>query len=110
MLFGTERRRQIRQASRIGAVGLEMAIATLIGALGGGWLDERFSTRPWLTTAGLVLGIAAGFRGLFRVVSEHERRMKAERAKEEQQGRAPDAAQGKKQPSGPTAAEQNPDR
>lgn len=76
MLYGPERRKQIRQASRVGAVGLEMAIATLIGALGGGWLDERFHTRPWLTTVGLVLGVAAGFRGLFRAVSEHQRRMK----------------------------------
>ena len=110
MLFGTERRRQIRQASRVGAVGLEMAIATLIGALGGGWLDERFSTRPWLTTVGLVLGIAAGFRGLVRTVTEHERRMRRERAAEECSGRAPDAAQGKKQPSGRRARDENPDR
>ena len=99
MRFGPERREQIRQASRVGAVGLEMAIATLIGALGGGWLDARFSTRPWLTTVGLVLGIAAGFRGLFRVVSQHEQRMKREREQSAPRGRAPDAAQGKKRPN-----------
>lgn len=110
MLFGPERRKQIRQAGRVGAVGLEMAIATLIGAFGGGWLDERFHTRPWLTTIGLVLGIAAGFRGLFRVVVEHERRMKKARADGERRGRAPEPAQGKKGPRAPSRGDGTDDR
>lgn len=64
-LFGPEQRKQLRQAQRVGAVGLEMVVATLVGYFGGRWLDGRFETTPYLTYVGLALGIAAGFKGLF---------------------------------------------
>lgn len=108
MLFGPGRRKQFLEASGIGAVGLEMAIATLLGAFGGSWLDERFATRPWLTTVGLIFGIAAGFRGLYRVVVRHERRMKAQREKEMAAGRALPPARAKKGPDGGPGTEEVP--
>lgn len=51
-------------------IGLELAGAVLLGLFGGWWLDRRFGTLPWLTLAGALLGLAAGFyrvaRELFR--------------------------------------------
>lgn len=42
---------------------------TLIGGLlVGRWADQRWGTEPWLTLAGLLLGIAAAFLELFRIL------------------------------------------
>jgi F0F1-type ATP synthase assembly protein I len=83
MLFrGPEQRKQLRQAQRVASVGLELAIAVVIGTLGGSWLDQRLGTRPWLALVGMLLGVAAGFRGVLRVVREHERNMKAQAERE----------------------------
>jgi len=83
MLFrGPEQRKQLRQAQRVASVGLEMAIAVVIGTLGGSWLDQRLGTRPWLALLGILFGVAAGFRGVLRVVRDHERRMKRQAERE----------------------------
>jgi len=63
-LFGSEQRKQIKVAHRVGAVGTEMAVATLIGYFGGHWLDGRLGT-SWIAYVGLILGVLAGFKGLF---------------------------------------------
>jgi ATP synthase protein I len=83
MLFrGPEQRKQLRQAQRVASVGLEMAIAVVIGTLGGSWLDQRLGTRPWLALLGILFGVAAGFRGVLRVVRDHERQMKRQAERE----------------------------
>ncbi len=64
-LFGPEQRKQLKTAGRVSAVGTEVAIATFVGYFGGAWLDARLGTGPWLGHVGLVLGILAGFKGLF---------------------------------------------
>lgn len=61
---------------------MEMAIAVVIGTLGGSWLDQRLETRPWLALIGMFFGVAAGFRGVLRVAREHERAMKARDARD----------------------------
>jgi ATP synthase protein I len=55
-----------RQAARLGAVGLEFGVSIFIGYLLGAWLDRKLGTQPYLTLTCLLLGIAAGFRSLFR--------------------------------------------
>jgi ATP synthase protein I len=50
-------------------VGLTLVIATMLGYWGGRALDGWLGTAPWLGLAGLVLGVAAGFVNLFRVVN-----------------------------------------
>jgi len=50
------------------SVGFTLVVATLLGYLGGNWLDGRFGTQPWLGVVGLLLGAAAGFVQLFRIV------------------------------------------
>lgn len=34
-----------------------MFVPTILGALGGLWLDQKFSTPPWFAITGIVLGI-----------------------------------------------------
>ncbi len=54
---------------RLSTVGLTLAIAVGIGAVGGLYLDEYLGTGPWLTILGVLLGSAAGFRQLFREIN-----------------------------------------
>jgi F0F1-type ATP synthase assembly protein I len=51
---------------RLASVGIEFAVSTVIGLLGGRWLDGKLGTEPWLMIVGLLLGVVAGFRSLVR--------------------------------------------
>ena len=51
---------------RLASVGIEFAVSTLIGLLGGRWVDGKLGSEPWLMIVGLLLGVTAGFRGLYR--------------------------------------------
>lgn len=62
-----DRGKQLKAFARVGSVGIELALSTVIGLLGGQWLDEKLSTAPYLTVIGLLLGVTAGFRSLIRV-------------------------------------------
>jgi len=55
-------------------VGITLVLATLMGCAGGTWLDGRLGTGPALGAVGLLLGAAAGFVQLFRVVNAASRR------------------------------------
>lgn len=56
-----------RLAARFSAVGLELAIAVVLGYFVGRWLDEQAGTEPWLMVLFVVLGSAAGMKALYRV-------------------------------------------
>jgi ATP synthase protein I len=77
-------KKQLRRLTRSSAVGLEMGISVVVGLLGGRWLDDKAGTAPWLMITGLLMGVFAGFRGLFRVAKEAQQRSRdAEREVEE---------------------------
>ena len=57
----------------LSSIGLVLVVATVIGLVGGYYLDRWLGTSPWLLLLGLVLGIAAGFVNLFRSVTRAER-------------------------------------
>jgi len=67
-LLDPEGREQLKTAGRVGAIGIELVIATVLGYLGGRWLDGQLGTEPWLMWIGLVLGLVAGFRSLYVLV------------------------------------------
>lgn len=62
-----------RIAGTTGAVGIEIAVAIAIGYLGGNYLDRKFGTHPWLSYAGLVIGLAAAVKALMRVARAYKR-------------------------------------
>ena len=49
-------------------LGSEMVSAMAIGVGIGYWLDSVFDTTPWLLIIFMILGVAAGFRNLYRAV------------------------------------------
>jgi F0F1-type ATP synthase assembly protein I len=73
MARSPEADRQWRLAGRFSAVGIEMAAAVAMGAIGGRWLDQRFDTEPYLLWLGLVVGIGAAVRAVVRVVKAYRR-------------------------------------
>ena len=61
-----ERIQLVKALGRYSAVGIEMGAAVVIGYLIGHWLDKQAGTAPWLMLFFLLIGVAAGFRGLYR--------------------------------------------
>lgn len=61
-------RRWLRQLGPLSTVGLTLVISTVLGLWGGHLLDGWLGTSPWLLLIGLLLGIAAGFLNLIRVM------------------------------------------
>jgi len=59
------------QLGRYSQIAFALPAATVIGWLGGKFLDHWLHT-TWLYLAGLLLGIVAGFIELIRVVSKPE--------------------------------------
>ena len=51
-----------------------MLASVLIGTLGGHGLDRLLNTRPWLMIVGFILGSAAGFRSLFRLLNQENKK------------------------------------
>ena len=59
---------------RYANIGIEMMVSVLIGAFGGYGLDHLFHTKPWLMIVGFILGSAAGFRTLFRLLEQENKK------------------------------------
>ena len=62
-----------RIAGNTGAVGIEIAVAIIIGYLGGRFLDRKLGTEPWISYAGLLAGIGAAIKALLRVIRTYRR-------------------------------------
>jgi F0F1-type ATP synthase assembly protein I len=62
-----------RIAGTTGAVGIEIAVAIIIGYLGGRFLDRKLGTEPWISYAGLLAGMGAAIKALVRVVRSYRR-------------------------------------
>lgn len=72
-LIGPEGRKQLQLAAGFLAVGLELAVAIIVGRFGGAYLDKLLGTAPYLEYVGLFLGIAAGFRSLIVLARKAQR-------------------------------------
>lgn len=53
----------------LSTVGITIVATTAMGFLIGYWLDSLLGTKPWLIILFLILGIFAGFRNLFSIIS-----------------------------------------
>ncbi|MCY0898697.1 MAG: AtpZ/AtpI family protein [Firmicutes bacterium] len=49
------------------ALAAQLVVAIVLGYGIGHWLDGRLHTAPWLTIIGVLMGIVAGFVGLFQL-------------------------------------------
>lgn len=63
------RRKWIRGAGLASTVGIVLVVSMVIGYAFGSWLDRVFGTEPWLMLLFTLMGIAAGFIEMFRIVS-----------------------------------------
>jgi len=71
----SERGKQLKAYARVGALGIELVASTVIGLLGGRWLDGKLGTEPWLSIVGLILGVVAGFRSLYQTAKSQNRKL-----------------------------------
>ncbi|HEX2677958.1 MAG TPA: AtpZ/AtpI family protein [Polyangiales bacterium] len=62
---------------QLASVGIELSLSVVIGLLGGRWLDRKLGTDPYLSLVGLLIGVAAGFRGLIRAARKAQREAEA---------------------------------
>ncbi len=53
----------------LGQVGWTIAIATLVGLGAGLFIDSKLGSAPIATLIGLLLGLAAGIYGVYRIIS-----------------------------------------
>ncbi len=53
----------------LGQVGLTISLAMLLGVGAGIFVDSKLGTSPIATLIGLLLGLAAGIYGVFRLIS-----------------------------------------
>ncbi len=68
-IVGKERKDLLRWLGVLSTVGINMVATTAIGFLIGYWIDSLLGTKPWLMILFLILGIFAGFRNLFSIIS-----------------------------------------
>jgi ATP synthase protein I len=61
-----DRRALFRELGKYSALGLELAIAVVLGLAIGHYLDKWLGTGPWMTVVWLGIGFAAGVRSLYR--------------------------------------------
>jgi hypothetical protein len=69
--------KQLSSLAKVSSVGIEFAISTVIGLLGGRWIDEKLGSQPWLMIIGLLLGVSAGMRSLIRTARRANEQSKA---------------------------------
>jgi ATP synthase protein I len=62
--------RSLSGAALVSVIGIQLAVSTIVGAGIGYLLDRWLGTEPWLLVLFFILGTIAGFREMFRVVSQ----------------------------------------
>jgi F0F1-type ATP synthase assembly protein I len=65
-----------------GTVGIEVVLSVVVGLFGGQWLDKKFDTAPWLTVVGLLYGLAAAGRAIYRALRQSKRELEELEKKE----------------------------
>ncbi len=60
-------RSPLQTAAQLSYLGIFFGVAILIGYGAGRWIERRWGGAPWPSLGGVLLGVAAGFRELYRV-------------------------------------------
>jgi ATP synthase protein I len=55
---------------RLSSIGIEMGVAVFVGWLMGHFVDRWLHTDPWFMIVFLLLGVAAGFKGMVAAARE----------------------------------------
>lgn len=63
----------------ITSLGTEFAVAEILGAGIGFWLDNRWNTTPWFLILGVVAGFGLGFYIILRAAKEMEKQTQEKR-------------------------------
>ena len=58
----------LKVLGRVLGVGWYIAIAIVLGLLGGLWLDGKCNTKPLFTIIGLIIGILAAVYGVYQII------------------------------------------
>lgn len=83
-----DRRALFRELGKYSALGLELAIAVVLGLAIGYYLDKWLGTGPWMTVVWIGIGFAAGVRSLYRAALRSGKDLeKEEEAKRKPGGR-----------------------
>jgi ATP synthase protein I len=61
-----DKREFFRALGAVGNIGFTLAAAVVVGLLLGRMLDNVFSTGPWLTVVGIILGMIAGLWSMYK--------------------------------------------
>ena len=65
---------------RYSTIGLELVISMVLGFLAGRWADRYLGGHGYGTAAGALLGVYAGFRGLYKAAMMMQRESEREDA------------------------------
>jgi len=57
-----------------GAIGFQLAATVVGGLLLGQWLDKKWDISPWMTLAGMLVGMVGGFYNLIRIATWNQTR------------------------------------
>jgi F0F1-type ATP synthase assembly protein I len=60
-------------AAQFSYIGIFFGVAVMVGAYGGQWIEDRWGGKPWVSLAGMLIGVAAGFRELYRIARRYTR-------------------------------------
>ncbi|HBR16134.1 MAG: F0F1 ATP synthase subunit [Deltaproteobacteria bacterium RIFCSPLOWO2_12_FULL_43_16] len=69
--MGEDNKGFLKRMVWMSSLGISMVLATFVGLYIGIYLDDKFSTKPWLTIIFLIIGIIAGFRNIYTVIKKY---------------------------------------
>lgn len=69
--MGEEDKGFLNKVVWLSSLGISMVLATFLGLYIGIYLDNKFSTKPWFTIIFLIIGIAAGFRNMYNLITKY---------------------------------------
>jgi len=78
-----ERWKETYEAATVASVGIEMGLAVVVGWFIGYSLDNWLGTGPYMMLLWTLCGIAAGFKGLWRVAQQAKKQDEASEAKKD---------------------------